>query len=224
MAYQFILAAARNNMGCMLGNVLARPEEGLAEHRQAREIYQKLVENHPAHRDAYHALACSHTNAADCLLALGRRDEARKGFEQGVAMHEKLLKDYPALPLYRRDLGYSLNHFALTRAPAEAAAGVRQARELYLSLPARSPTEWAELASSHALLAGLAAKSESGVTAGEGRASADAAMDALRQAVKNGFRSGDTLRVDPAYAVLRRRDDFQALLKDLEAKLAPKTP
>jgi hypothetical protein len=65
------------------------------------------------------------------------------------------------------------------------------------------------------MLAGLAAKPGSGVTATEGRAEADRAMEWLRQAIAAGYRKLAYLRTDTDLESLRSRPDFQLLLMDL---------
>jgi tetratricopeptide (TPR) repeat protein len=50
---------------------------------------------------------------------------------------------------------------------------------------------------------------------GEGGDYADRSMETLRWAISAGFRDGDRLGKDPAFAPLRRRDDFRTLMMDL---------
>jgi hypothetical protein len=113
---------------------------------------------------------------------------------------------------------------ALTQPPVAAAAGARRARELYESLPARSPYELVELAGCHAIVAGQAGTEGSGVSAADGRAAADAAVAALRQAVAGGYGNLDALRRDASLDALRGRADFQKLLTDLESRPEAKDP
>ena len=181
-------------------------------------LHQKLAEANPGVSLYQRSLGCNFTNTADCLLALGRLDEARAGYKKGLVIHEAILKATPKARNFKRDLAYTLNHIAQVQAPAEAAASVRRARGLYLSLEPLASTEWAELAASHALLAGLAGKEGSGVTSDEGRAEAVAAVEALRKAVADGYRDRQAINNDPMFAALRQRDDFQRLIKDLEPK------
>ncbi len=72
------------------------------------------------------------------------------------------------------------------------------------------------MAGSYALLAGVAAERGSGVTAAEGRASAERAMESLRLAVAAGYRKLEIMRTDHDLDPLRSRRDFQLLLMDLE--------
>ena len=49
------------------------------------------------------------------------------------------------------------------------------------------------------------------------RSYADRAMEALRMAVRNGFRDAKHLESDPTYAPLRNRDDFRRLIDEIRA-------
>ncbi len=66
------------------------------------------------------------------------------------------------------------------------------------------------------MLAGLAAKPGSGMTAAEGRAESHRAMEWLRRAVAAGYRNLTILRTDTDLDPLRSRPDFQLLMMDLE--------
>jgi serine/threonine-protein kinase len=72
------------------------------------------------------------------------------------------------------------------------------------------------LACTHAELAGLAGEAGSGMTASEGRAEADRAMEWLRRAVAAGYQHVALMRKDPDLDPLRSRPDFQLLMMDLE--------
>jgi hypothetical protein len=103
---------------------------------------------------------------------------------------------------------------------AEAVAMLRKA--LDLQTRGRSPSDPPSplgaysIGCYHALLAGLAADPASGLTAAEGRAEADQAMDYLRKAVAGGMRDAASYRSSPSLKALRDRADFRQLLKDLE--------
>jgi hypothetical protein len=83
-----------------------------------------------------------------------------------------------------------------------------------------APEDHCNLSCGHALLAALAAEAGSRMTAAEGQAAAERAMDALRRAVAAGFGDLATLRTDTDLDALRPRTDFKQLLKELEAKAA----
>ena len=59
------------------------------------------------------------------------------------------------------------------------------------------------------------------MSAGEGPAEADKAMDRLRRAVAMGYRNFDALRTEAALDPLRDRDDFRLLMMDLAMPADP---
>jgi hypothetical protein len=69
------------------------------------------------------------------------------------------------------------------------------------------------------MLAGMGGDAKSGVTAAEAATFADEAVAALRDAVNAGWSQADDLK-EPDFDPLRKRDDFQKLVKELEAKAA----
>jgi serine/threonine protein kinase len=73
-------------------------------------------------------------------------------------------------------------------------------------------------------LAGLASEAASGLTAADGQALADQAMKTLSAAVAAGYRDVAHMRKDTDLDALRKRDDFQKLLADLQAKQKAKSP
>jgi hypothetical protein len=70
-----------------------------------------------------------------------------------------------------------------------------------------------------ALLAGLGGDAKSGVTKEEAAAFADQAVAALRDAISAGWNWPDELK-EPDFDALRKRDDFQKLVKELSVKAA----
>jgi hypothetical protein len=70
-----------------------------------------------------------------------------------------------------------------------------------------------------ALLAGLGADPKSGITSAEATTFADQAVASLQDAVKAGWTQRDELK-EPEFDPLRSREDFQKLVKELEAKAA----
>jgi hypothetical protein len=70
----------------------------------------------------------------------------------------------------------------------------------------------------YALLAGVATEADSGLTPIEGQAATDKAMDALRRVVTAAYRNVARMRVDTDLDALRKREDFQKLMQELEAK------
>ena len=72
------------------------------------------------------------------------------------------------------------------------------------------------LAGCHARLGGIAGTAGSGLSAAEGAAELDRAMDVLRRAVAAGYRPVAWMKRDPDLDPLRARPDFQLLMMDLD--------
>jgi hypothetical protein len=83
-------------------------------------------------------------------------------------------------------------------------------------LPELTPRDYYNLACYRALLAGVATEAGAGMTAEEGKATAEQALAALRQAVAAGFGSVARVRTDASLDTLRPREEFQKLLAELE--------
>ena len=91
-------------------------------------------------------------------------------------------------------------------------------RALCDGLPPRSAWELFEIEvpCCHSVLASLAGLAGSGVSAAEGEQEAARAMECLGQAIANGFRNANQLRIESALDPLRNRPDFKKLMAELE--------
>jgi hypothetical protein len=130
------------------------------------------------------------------------------------------LKEEPTHAWYRYDLAKSSwrRGLALVELGDIAGAAVVARRALKVSdgLRSRSGLHIFETACCHAVLAGLAGRAGSGVSAAEGDAAAARAMESLRQAIANGFRNTNLLCIESALDSLRDRADFKQLMAELE--------
>ena len=80
-----------------------------------------------------------------------------------------------------------------------------------------SPQDRFELSRVLAMLAGLAADGNSGVTATEAASFADQAVAALRHALEAGWGRYEYLK-EPDFDAIRGREDFKKLVAEVEAK------
>jgi serine/threonine protein kinase len=78
-----------------------------------------------------------------------------------------------------------------------------------------------ERACCHAALAGLAGLAGSGVSAAEGEEEAARAMESLGQAIANGYRNTNQIRIESALDSLRNRSEFKKLVAELEKNSPP---
>jgi tetratricopeptide (TPR) repeat protein len=226
MGNQVRLGETHINIG-HLGFMLSptgKPEEAMEACRKALAIFQKLSDANPAivtHKEC----ATAH-NILGGLLARQRRfAEAFAALDKGLVILQKLANSDPKNTMYASDLGdnYAFRGLARVRSgqPAEAAADLRQAVELWAKLPQRHPLLRFYQSWVLALLAGLGADAKSGVTKAEAAVFADQAVAFLRDAFSDGWGWLDKLK-EPDFDALRGRDDFKKLLAELEAKAGPK--
>ncbi|MBI3469715.1 MAG: serine/threonine protein kinase, partial [Planctomycetes bacterium] len=142
---------------------MGRLQEAEGYLRQALELQQKLAAafNDPGHQ---HNLASLHHALANLLRDTAQAQEAEKAYQAGIALHTKLMGDFPHVPSYRShlasshiDLGRLLSR---TRRYAEAEEQYRLARELSEKLVVDFPVDlwsWQILSDVNSDLANLLA-------------------------------------------------------------------
>jgi tetratricopeptide (TPR) repeat protein len=221
--FQGELADTYNGLGAVLALWGAKPAEALAAFERARAILQKLADASPSVTDLQLRLATSLSNIGEFYARYKRLAEAFGPLDQSVAIMQKLADKSPDNTNVKSFLGYNQAVRGIARAragqPAEAAADLRRAVELLskdtpLEIYHRFYCSWAL-----AQLARLGGDAKSGVTAAEATAFADQSVAALRDAIHAGWAEPDELK-EPEFDVLRKRDDFQKLQKEVEAKAA----
>jgi serine/threonine-protein kinase len=213
------LARSYSEVGYLL-QVTGKSAEALAEYEQEQLILQKLVGAHPNVTEFQFQLANSHEDIAWVLRQTGKFAEALAAFDRAIAIYRKLADAHPSVIRFRSRLAICLGHVGGIHLeagrPAEAAGPVHQAVVIWEQLPQLPPAGHYNLACGHALLARIAVMPASGMTAAEGRAEAERAMQSLHRGVAAGYRNVALMRRDPDLDPLRSRDDFQLLMMDLE--------
>jgi tetratricopeptide (TPR) repeat protein len=218
----FQLDLARSHR--LLAGSLARAgqtSEALDHYTQARGLLKELAADNPAVPEYRFELAWVHNHLGRLYARQGRFAEAFAELDEGLAIRQELAAADPGKALYADHLGYSYAYRAAAHVraghPAEAAADLRQALGLWeKEKDANTETRFER---ARALLAGLGADAKSGVGSAEAAGLADQAVAALRDAVNGGWAESCELK-EPEFDPLRRRDDFQQLVKELEAKAA----
>jgi serine/threonine-protein kinase len=205
----------QRRLGDLLGRVadghtrLKQHEQALTAYLRERDIEQRLAEANPADPATTSQFALTLHNCGVPLEALGRYAEARPFVVQAVEQQQRAIKKAPKNERYRFLLS---NHFAfLTHLERhlghlDAAADWTQQR---LALRRADPAELYAIARDFAKTAAAAQDAKQEKTVAR---CADLALDALRLAVKAGYRDLERLRTDAALEILRPRDDFQKLL------------
>jgi hypothetical protein len=129
--------------------------------------------------------------------------------------------------MYRSYMVHLVRRRGLTRGElgdrAGAADDARRALGMSEELP---PSPWSllETACCHAVLAGLAGRAGSGVSAAEGSEEATRAIEWLRRAVGVGYRNANEVRIESALDPLRSRADFRLIMMDLAFPAEPFAP
>jgi tetratricopeptide (TPR) repeat protein len=206
---------------------MGKPGEALQSHEKARALLMEPAESNSAFAYLQGELAGSLDKIGLLQSVSGKPTEALESCKKALAIRNKLSDAQPAVVFFRVDVADSLSSLGTVQRraglPAEAIESFHRAIELVEQLPTPTPRNHYNLACYHAQLAGVATDAASGMTVEEGKVEAEKAMAALRQAVGAGFNAVGRLRSDASLDTLRPREDFQKLLKELEAK-ASKTP
>jgi tetratricopeptide (TPR) repeat protein/tRNA A-37 threonylcarbamoyl transferase component Bud32 len=224
--FQQDLAHSHNNIGAVLHQT-GKLAEALAAWERARDILQKLVDANPTVPDYRSVLAWNRYYAGRLLTRLGRSAEGLAALDQARALCQALVDAQSADSSYRLRLGYSHAFRGAARARAgrtdAAAADLRHAIDLWVKVPNSEAEDHFERSRALAVLAGLAGDPKSGVTVAEAAACADQAVAALRDALQAGWSVPRELK-EPDFDSLRKRDDFQKLHKEMEAKSKAPAP
>jgi tetratricopeptide (TPR) repeat protein len=216
------LALSHNNIGHVLLRT-GESTEALKEHQKALAIQKKLVDANPAVTEFEEDLAWSHSLVGRLHAREKRFAEAFAALDGALAIRQRLADAHPTSTQCTNYLGesHASRGWAHVRAghPAEAAADLRHALALWEKGNSTDVEDCFERSRALALLAGLAADGKSGVTAAEAAAFANQAVAALRDALQAGWGQYDELK-EPDFDPLRKREDFQKLVKEREAKTA----
>jgi serine/threonine-protein kinase len=200
--------------------VTGRPAEALAAFERSLAIVRKLAEANPNVTRFQDLLASAYGHVAWAYKLSGRPAEALTGFEHELAIRRKLAEADPSVRLYQTNMAISLGQISGIHREAvrhsEAATAARECVAILERLPILEPIDCYNLACGHAILAGIGTVPGSGMTAAEGRAEAERAMQWLHRAVARGYRNVGSMRREHDFDPLRSRPDFQLLTMDLE--------
>ncbi|MFL5241099.1 MAG: protein kinase domain-containing protein [Gemmataceae bacterium] len=214
------LAVALEGLGW--ARVVQRKQaEALEAYHKALTIRQQLADVNPANTAFQDALANTHNSIGRAYSREKRFPEAFTAIDAGLAIRQKLAEAGPSKTSYSTELGESHAYRGTARVragqPAEAAADLRRALELWAKSPLIEIEPQVERARSLALLAGLTGDAKSGVTAAEAITFADQSVAALTDVVKLGWALPSELQ-EPDFDMVRGRPDFQKLFVEVEAR------
>jgi hypothetical protein len=215
-SYQQQLALAHFNVSATHGALKHRQEEMHAL-QQSRAVLEQLVGADKDNLDYRADLGRTLNNLGLVLGRLERCDEAREVLHQGIDHMKLAFGKAPQVADYRRLLNANYGTLGeierhTDRLP-DAFAATLERRKLWPG----NGNELYRVARDLSWVADLAVKGKPEDQARQ-REYADAALATLREAVAAGYRDVTRLQEDPALAVLRSRDDFEALLDDAKKK------
>jgi len=220
--FQRDLANSYTNLGILLSRA-GKPAEALSAFQQVLALYHNRADAVQKDANYQEGLANTYNEVGRLLAKLGRFTEAFASLDKGQALFQKLRMVKPGNVLLTLGLGESHGYrgWALQKAgkPAEAVTELRLAVGLWHGIKPPITETLIDRAWALALLAGLGADAKSGLHADEASDFADKAAAALRDAVNAGWEDLEQLK-EPDFDPLRKRQDFQKLMKQLEAKAA----
>ena len=202
--------------------------EALPSYEAALAIQQKLADTNPGGTEYQSDLATIYNDIGRLYTQRKQFAHAFAALDTGLAIRQKLADAHPTNKLYTNGLALSHAYRGGARIGAgqPAAAELRRAVELWAKDKTPDSETCFERARAMALLAGLGADATSGVTAAEAATFADQAVELLRRAIAAGY--SDVLRpgpgADEAFDSLRGREEFQQLVKQLEARAPARSP
>jgi tetratricopeptide (TPR) repeat protein len=203
------LANTHNNWGVVLARDEGKPVEAIEHFDLAVRALQPLSEKNPRDVVLARELSNGYANRARAYDLLGRFSDAARDWDRAVALTPSPLRE----------------HYRVRRAIARLQAGlVAEAMAEVAELTARAPgaarpawdaAEWYDIACAYAIATRTGADRTAEYAA--------RAVEMLRIAVECGYRDAAHMAKDADLDALRGRDDFKALLTDLEKRF-PKTP
>ena len=138
-------ARSLSNLALFVAESLKRPEEAAGLAQQAADLAGGLAREFPDELDSRECLASCLTNVGDIDLLLGRVEAARLGFNQALALYERLSLQVPENAEFRWSVAMAESNLGncLMIAPgddlARAGERLRRAEGVYVQLVKQSP-------------------------------------------------------------------------------------
>jgi serine/threonine protein kinase/tetratricopeptide (TPR) repeat protein len=217
--YQHHLAMHYSGLGSLYQDI-GRPDKAEAPSHQAVAIAEKLIRENPTSPDRAILLARSYSRLARLENSRGNMKGILDWTGKGMRVLQPALEKEPnhavALPEFR-DLrtGSNVAQARLGNHAQAAKDGSEMAKEKGLT-----PVDIYNVACIYSRCAESAEKDVNLSSASRVELTEQythQAMDFLRQAIAKGFKSVPALRTDPDLDSLRKRDDFNKLLRELTA-------
>ncbi len=137
------LAAAASDLAS-LTNEIGDKQNSLKAYRESIDIYQKLIDEHPADTGFQCGLAQSHNNIGKLLSETGEPAKALAAYEKALEILEQLAEANPTVTKFQSELSLSHNNIGIlldqTGEPAKALAAYEKALEIRERLVQANPT------------------------------------------------------------------------------------
>jgi tetratricopeptide (TPR) repeat protein len=199
--------------------LLGRKEEAIGHREKGCDLLQRVVSANPAVLDYQRWLIYGLFGLGSMRLEVGRIDAAIKAYQKGQDLRESVHRRNPSWASIHTPLAEGLSGLAQaqTRAGRTAVAlrHLERARAIDEGLAAASATSRYGVACDLALCIPLVSRGE------ERRRYGDEAMEALDQAIRQGYRDVAHMAKDKDLEALRSRSDFQLLMMDLAMPADP---
>jgi tetratricopeptide (TPR) repeat protein len=196
-------------------------EEASRSCTQARDEFMELMKKDPKDHLGHSYLGITLEILGSVLVHQGNLEGARTLFDQAIERQHAAFTKAPHMLRYQQEL---IRHYRqLTTVllqsgkPAEAATSTLERRKFLLS----DPVDFYDVACDLARCVPLVGTDKTDLTPAEQaecQKYAKLAVEALQQAIDNGFKNVDRMKKDEALASLRSWADFQELINKLEKK------
>jgi serine/threonine protein kinase/tetratricopeptide (TPR) repeat protein len=214
------VAGSHNNRGTLL-RATGRLKEAEQDYDQALSIYRQLAADFPNKPDLRNGLAGTCVNLAILLQREGNSAAAKRFLREGSPHHLAALQANPRNPTYRQFYRNQLSVLSRVHARLlEQAEAVRTA-ETRRDLGWDAPGDAYDAACCLSKCIPIVAKHDKLDEKQRQQAAkfyGDAAMKLLRDAVSKGYKDVAHMKKDTDLDPLRRCEDFQKLIAELEAK------
>jgi Flp pilus assembly protein TadD len=115
-----------------------RVAEAEKAYRQALQLYERLVAEHPQVPQYRQELATTHNNLGVLLQATGRVADAEKAYRQALQLRERLVAEHPQVPEYRQELATTHNNLGVL---LQATGRVAEAEKAF-ARPCNCASDW----------------------------------------------------------------------------------
>jgi serine/threonine protein kinase len=198
----------------------ATPAVQVAPQLQIIREREELAKSAPDNQRWQCQVADGYINLGELHAVAGKPEAALSAADQAIRILEKILRHQPQNYSFqwRQARAYALRSGAQKQKGDNSASlgSAQQATGIVEGLVKEEPAYLYDLACHRALCSSLAGESKEKPSPEE---NATAAVEALRQAVADGYDNIHKLKNDSRLEPLRSRDDFKKLVKELEAKV-----